>query len=332
MIKAYFIVRDFKRKAIVLGIRGTLSPRDVLTDLCASSENFIVEDALEDVDSIGDIGYAGEVYASSTLMTPAANNGRAVKPPLLVGRAHKGMLDAAKSVARMTATTITEELQSNPEFSLIIVGHSLGGGVAAVLAAMWSRRFPDRIKSFGYGNPCVFPLDWCRSPSLSSRGDYLIEECSNIVSVVAEGDPFSRISLGHVADITKALSQLCQNKGFREEILRRTDVGKSDNVKDMSDEEFTWCANAMAFLRQQMTSEKLYPPGQVYIMGGSLFEFNAEGRGSMGMIKRVDAIKFKELKLHARMFDLSLHIPARYETVLQRLAASEAAMFSDGDV
>ena len=38
---AYYIARDIKRKAIVLGIRGSLSPRDILTDLCASSESFL---------------------------------------------------------------------------------------------------------------------------------------------------------------------------------------------------------------------------------------------------------------------------------------------------
>lgn len=103
-----------------MGIRGTASARDILTDLCASSENFIVEDYPE----IGGIG-----TEDSTATT--------TKPPLIVGRAHKGMIDAAKSVARMTGKIVSDELDMYPNYSLVVVGHSLGGGVAAVLAGEW---------------------------------------------------------------------------------------------------------------------------------------------------------------------------------------------------
>lgn len=204
MFKAYFIVRDVKRKSIVLSIRGTLSPRDILTDLCASTENFIVEDYFEgnytasdnagDIATIGDIGDDGDSHTITTqLLQPSiVKKTSSNKPPLIIGRAHKGMIDAAKSVGRMTGKIITEELRSHPDYCLIIIGHSLGGGVAAVLAAMWSRRFPGRVKSYGYGNPCVFPLEWCRSPSLLTHSDKVTQECNNIVSVIGEGDPFSR--------------------------------------------------------------------------------------------------------------------------------------------
>jgi len=295
---AYYIVRDIKRKAIVMGIRGSLSPRDILTDLCASSENFIAEDD----PNIGDIG---EMNNSSTT------------PPLIIGRAHKGMVDAAKSVARMTGKTISDELDAQPDFSLVIVGHSLGGGVAAIIAAMWKRRFMDRVRSIGYGNPCVFPLN-------------ITKEFDNIITVEGKGDPFATISLGHIADVTKAISKLCQDKGLRDEILKRTDVGFLKNPKDIPRDDYEWCANAMIFLRKQMDSEKLLPPGKIYQMAGPLLEFQTEGNASSGRLggdtatlKSVDPIIFNELKLYARMFDVSLHIPIRYEMLLRRLASSE---------
>lgn len=73
-----------------------------------------------------------------------------------------------------------------------------------------------------------------------------------------------------------------------------------------------------------MTSDKLYPPGTIYLMEGSLFNFNVERytgnqERDSGKIRRVESSHFNELKLHARMFDLSYHIPARYEVILQRL-------------
>ena len=74
--------------------------------------------------------------------------------------------------------------------------------------------------------PCTFPC---------------YDEQDNIISVIGEGDPFSVISLGHLADATKALSKLCQDKGFRDEILKHA-VGN-----DQTDVLF--CINAMDCLR-----------------------------------------------------------------------------------
>ncbi len=130
--------------------------------------------------------------------------------------------------------------------------------------------------------------------------------------------------MGHLADISKALSLLCQDKGFRDEILKRTDIIKSVDSIDKTDRNYVWLVNAMAFLRNDMMAEKLFPPGQIYVMSGSLIEFNAETRANLSMIRKVEANTFRELQLHARMFDLTLHIPARYESVLRRLSKSNS--------
>jgi hypothetical protein len=293
---AYYIARDTKRKTIVLSIRGSLSPRDILTDLICSCENFFVEDDVE-------IGGIFDVASNAT--TP---------PPLILGRAHKGMVDAARSIAGMTGKIISDELDANPDYALIIVGHSLGGGVAAIIAAMWHRRFLNRIRAIGYGSPCVFPMNITR------------EFDSIIISIVGSGDPFARISLGHLADLTKLISKLCQDKGMRDEILKRT-TGKIDA------DDYTWCANLMIFLRKLCDSEKLLPPGKILQLSGPILEVqqtmpaagnNARGNGrdTTAKLKSVDSMRFNELKLHARMFDVSLHIPLRYEMLLRRLASS----------
>lgn len=76
-----------------------------------------------------------------------------------------------------------------------------------------------------------------------------------------------------------------------------------------------------------MKSEKLYPPGTIYLMAGSLFNFNIERlNGSQERecenIQKVNSSHFNELRLHPRMFDLSFHIPARYEAILERIVTS----------
>jgi len=73
----------------------------------------------------------------------------ALASSVMVGRAHKGMIDAAKSIARKTGKMISDELRSASDYSLVIVGHSLGGGVAATLTTLWRRRFKDRVRCIG---------------------------------------------------------------------------------------------------------------------------------------------------------------------------------------
>ncbi len=237
------------------------------------------------------------------------------KPPLILGRAHKGMVDAARSIAGMTGKIISAELDANPDYTLLIVGHSLGGGVAAIIAAMWHRRFLNRVRSIGYGSPCVFTMNTTRKFD------------DTIISVVGSGDPFARISLGHLADLTKTISKLCQDKGLRDEILKRT-TGKVDA------DDYEWCETVMIFLRNLCDSEKLLPPGKILLLSGPILEVlqtisktginsKSKGRDTTAMLKSVDAARFNELKLHARMFDVSLHIPLRYEMLLRRLASSE---------
>ena len=88
--------------------------------------------------------------------------------------------------------------------------------------------------------------------------------------------------------------------------------------------------NPFSTQSKHMTSEKLYPPGTIYLMAGSLFNFNMERltgnqEKDSGKIRKVESSHFRELKLHARMFDLSYHIPARYEVILERLLSSNSS-------
>jgi len=177
---------------------------------------------------------------------------------------------------------------------------------------MWKQRFANRVRSIGFGNPCVFPLA-------------ITSSCDNIISVTGEGDPFASFSLGHIADLTKALSKLCSDDGFRDEIMKHTGTTSWLRPEDLSEEDYAWCLNAMTFLRKQMNSEILVPPGVIYVMSGSLFDFptdESESSVKRYNIRTVDPTIFDEMRVSPRMFDISRHVPARYENVLQRIAAS----------
>ena len=255
---AYFIVRDRKHKKVVLAIRGTLSARDVLTDLCASAENF-------------EAGCEGQ------------------------HRAHHGMLEAAKRVANATGEAVSAELDANPDYSLVLVGHSLGGGVAAVLGTLWESKYPDLVV-YGYGAPCVGPLD--ARPTT----------CANIVSVLGDGDPFSCLSLGHIADLSKALALLCEDDELRSLIRIRTD----GTVDKMDIQDLRWCADTMQRLRESLTGELMYPPGRTL--------FIKRGTDKSVSLQDVSRSKFTDLRLHSRMLDVSRHVPSLYESLLHDAA------------
>ena len=255
---AFFLVRENLRKKIILTIRGTLSTRDVLTDLCCTAEDF---------------------YSSDNESKEVA-------------KAHNGMFKAAKKVSEQVLPIIMSQLHQNPGYELIIVGHSLGAGTAAVLGTMWISQIPG-IKVYAYGSPCVGPIDY--PPTLNE----------SIISVIGSGDPFATLSLGHIADTSKAISILCESTDLRKDILSRT-------KNNITHDDKAWCHQIMGRLRKKMTAEKFYPPGKLVYMSGSTFG-DEEVK-----IHDINRELFSDLILSPLMFNLSQHVPNRYESALAR--------------
>ena len=244
-------------------------------------------------------------------------------------RAHQGMVNSARGVAKMTHELIKSELDANPDYDLVLVGHSLGGGVASILGTFWKETFPG-LTVYAYGCPCVAPLNVY--PTIDK----------SVISVVGEGDPFSCLSLGHLADASIALSKLCEDAELRDEIFNRTkeilnadetlsnddDIYEDSDTSDDYENEIKWCKDTLESLSnhsnlltsnggdERMKTEKFYPPGRVLHMKGNLFSKNAH-EVTLTEVRSEDV--FRHLKLHPRMFDLSLHIPHRYEVLLSRI-------------
>jgi hypothetical protein len=262
---AFYIARDTRRKRIVLAIRGTWSAHDVLTDLCCTPEDY---------------------YVSSCHH-----------------RAHNGMLAAARGVASVAEEMIAQELEAHPDYTLLLVGHSLGGSVAAILGNLWEKTFKG-VTAYAYGGACVSPK--------GDRGG------ANIVSVLSDGDPFSCLSLGHVADVSFALNHLCDNPDLRATILMRTD----GSVQKLEKRDLEWCSEIMEKIHEQMVGEKLYPPGRLVFLSKP----NNKRDGTCEA-REVAPDFFRDLRIGPRMFDLSRHVPRLYEARLRNCrSASETSM------
>ncbi|SJX60388.1 uncharacterized protein SRS1_11702 [Sporisorium reilianum f. sp. reilianum] len=212
-----YVAVDDAAKAVVLTCRGTMGLSDILTDLMCDFETIAVEG-----------GRSDKHY-----------------------QVHSGMLASTRRLCNENSTvmqTLRHALESNPDYGLVITGHSLGGGVAALAAIELScpadlfrqrvlRRRADSghymqhpriytpfvtsidsglppgrpIHAYAYGVPAV------ASPDLSAH-------CKGLVTSIIHGHDFvPTLSLGMVRDfknMAHALSEESDSDVAREIITR----------------------------------------------------------------------------------------------------------------
>lgn len=114
----FCILADHSTKSLVISVRGSLSFRDIFTDLTANSEKFEAPNIPPD------------------------------------SSAHKGMLAAAAELLKRLkeGNMLDRAVATYPDYTLTLTGHSLGAGVAILLGAMIRPKYPD-LRVFAYATP-----------------------------------------------------------------------------------------------------------------------------------------------------------------------------------
>lgn len=163
MRPAYYIGIDPRKKLVILGIRGTHALYDLITDIASSSD--------------GDVTFDG--YST-----------------------HFGTAESARWFLRHEIEIIRNILEKHEGFRLRLVGHSLGGAIASLLATMIHRK---SSKELGF-NPEIVSAVTYGTPPCVSRG--LAESCSGYVTtVVMQDDIIPRLS---VASLTRLRNEILQ--------------------------------------------------------------------------------------------------------------------------
>ncbi|KAG0197855.1 hypothetical protein BGX28_008643 [Mortierella sp. GBA30] len=149
----YYLLDDVKTKQIVLVLRGTKSLHDLMIDLtCDGADlwldhdttplrdvhgNIVLEETLMEVEVRFGPGYEDDDTRSSN--SSRSNRLPRRKRPFKV---HTGFLKAARTIASAETIGIQEKvkaaLESRPDYSLLLIGHSLGAGIASVLSMLWA--------------------------------------------------------------------------------------------------------------------------------------------------------------------------------------------------
>ncbi|XP_044289035.1 diacylglycerol lipase-beta [Varanus komodoensis] len=161
----FFVALDHKKEAIVVAVRGTLSFEDILTDLSADCEHLTLEDVLEN------------------------------------GLVHKGITQAANYIYRRLTNggILSQAFTIAPEYKLVVVGHSLGGGTASILAIMLRNAFPT-LRCYAFSPP-----GGLLSKSLAEYTKQFI------VSVIVGKDFVARLSMPNMEDLKRRIIRIVAN-------------------------------------------------------------------------------------------------------------------------
>uniref|UniRef100_A0A4W4DRW4 Diacylglycerol lipase-alpha n=1 Tax=Electrophorus electricus TaxID=8005 RepID=A0A4W4DRW4_ELEEL len=119
----FYVAVDHGKKKVVISIRGTLSPKDALTDLTGDSERLPVEEQ----HGIW-LGHKGMVYSAEYIK-------KKLEQEMILSQAF------GRDLSKGTM-----------HYGLVIVGHSLGAGTAAILSFLLRPQYPT-LHCYSYSPP-----------------------------------------------------------------------------------------------------------------------------------------------------------------------------------
>lgn len=253
----YCIIIDHKWKSIVLAIRGTFSLEDCVTDVLIEPES---------LQQMGDeFGFdAEDQYCHGGIISCA----RVVYRDLQ----RHGILDKL----------LYGENAKYTDYTLRVVGHSLGAGTATLVSYMLRQRFPS-IRCLNYSPPgCSFTWrmaneckEWCHSFVLDSDlvPRLSIDSMEHLRDEVLELIGRVKVPKADVArKILPSPKYLCKQNKNHDDIDSVADLVDSllFNQEEVSQSEYSLSVASFKTVQEERRSKrgnirsiKLYPPGRI---------------------------------------------------------------------
>ncbi|CAD5215322.1 unnamed protein product [Bursaphelenchus okinawaensis] len=170
----FVVLTDHRTNSIVITIRGSASLLDLVTDLSLSDDVFSV-----DVDSDPILKEDHELDSSGEV------------------RVHRGMLNSARYVFNMLKKyqVLEDLMELHPTYNVVVCGHSLGAGVAALLTLLLKQGYPT-VRCYAFSPPgCV----------ISEHGQSEME--SHVLSIIVGDDLVPRISYQSLMDLKESIDE-----------------------------------------------------------------------------------------------------------------------------
>ena len=252
---AFAVLVDADARTIVVTIRGSLHVEDVLTDVAAG------------VDEDPDLG----------------------------GAVHAGILRSAKWVVARVQPALRAQKEERPHYRIVVTGHSLGAGVAALTALLLDSALD--AEAFVFACPSVADPAVSKSPRAQAR----------VTNVVHGRDWIPRLSVKSVQAVLHDVSML----GLQ--TLAVDAVGKiaGGRVRDYAE-------------RRKLPPET----AALQLPVGATFWVVDINKDAGARVLRAEPEHFGSVFVHEKMF--ADHLPSRYETGLRAVCAARGVRASAG--
>ncbi|CAE7139211.1 unnamed protein product [Rhizoctonia solani] len=310
----FWVLTDHGRKQIVLVLRGTYSLNELAIDLTCEAVPFTP---------------AREASIRSGNDSEKQKDETEDETHIV----HGGMLKTAQLMGlpgKPVHTAIAKALRKYPGYELVLTGHSLGAGIAALLSLMWADAstgltvrqsgLPShrRVTVYCFGPPCIM------SPQLSKLAK------SMVTSFIYSHDIVSTLSLGSVRDMQRAAAWLCVGSGEEScsSVLSKATRHRFGRQGEEEEAEATakWLLAFRKTLEANMNMADLFPPGRVLwalndcdVNQTAGTTNSADTQPGVLRLFEVDNIEtaFSQIIFSRDM--LSSHLPHNYNRVVQEL-------------
>ncbi|KAA6418802.1 MAG: lipase class 3 family [Trebouxia sp. A1-2] len=211
---SFCLVKDNQLHSIVLAIRGTHSLKDMFTSLTGTSKPHHMIDPESGV---------------------------------VLGYSHFGMLAAARWLLQQLSGTMKQALHDHPGYKLKVIGHSLGGGTAAMLTMMM-REWPEfaDVTCLAIACPSCMTLDLARS-------------CASYVTTIINGaDLIPTVSAGSADALREEVMQSSWYEAFRSDmrsnVVVRAVESSVGRIGWATHAATSWTSSQLAFTGQGLRS------------------------------------------------------------------------------